>query len=435
MSRLNSRSSWILLSALTAGVYQLSLMAILSRMLPVAEIGLYSLLLVFSALAAVIQDGGLANYIVHRQKLSRAEYSAIFLLSITLGLIVAALLLVISPWLALWYQQDHVPALMPIIASTIVVNSCITPYQASMLVSARQIALAKTDIISRMVAVIVAILLLLLTPIGLASVLIAGLCAAILRLLLLVVITPKAQQPCAKINFSIVPLALRFGAYQTGALLLNQLRTRLDQIIIGKLMGMEVLAIYSLAKELISQPTKFITPLIQNLLFPRLAQYQHKPEQQQQIFCYALKAIGWSNLAIYSVLALLAGPIVSFLYGSSYYASAIVVSLLSTYGMVRTLGAPYVSVAQAHGRSDLEFYWNIFAGVIMGAAVWFSAKSGSIALTAAMLTIVQVVLTYFGFYYFSRSFSTLKSVTYIQLTQYPVLIMLVISAIAGWIYI
>lgn len=434
MRRLNSRPGWILYAALTAAVYQLLLIVVMSRIVTVEEIGLYSLLLVFSSIATVLQDGGLANYIVHRQKLTRQEYSTVFLLSISLGIITATLLLSFANSLALWYQQEKLTELMPIVAITLIVNSCITPYQASMLVYDRQIGLAKTDIISRIAAVILATMLLYVHEMGIISALLAGLFAAICRLLMLSYITPKLQQPCFSLDLTIVAPALRFGFFQTLALLLNQFRTRLDQLIIGKLLGMETFAIYSLAKELIAQPAKFVTPLIQNIFFPKMAKLQQQPDQQQLVFSYALNAIAWSNLFIFSVLALCAGPLVTLLYGSQYYASAAIVSLLSAYGVMRTMGAAYVSIAQAHGRSDLEFYWNIFATILMGVSIWLSALSYSIAFTAATLALVQVMMTYLGFFYFRRSITALKEVNFLALSHRPVLIMLFISACGYWQY-
>lgn len=434
MKRLNSGPGWIFYAALTAAIYQLVLIVIMSRVVSTEDLGLYSLLLVFSAVAAVLQDGGLANYIVHRQTLSRPQYTSIFILSISLGLSSAVVLLLAAGWLAQWYQQQELTALMPVIALTLLINSVITPYQATMLVDQRQIALAKTDITSRLAAIVLAAILLYVFNLGIISALLAALCAAVCRLLLLSYLTPKHRQPCLKPDFAIIAPAMHFGIFQTLALLLNQLRTRLDQLIIGKLLGMELLAIYSLAKELTAQPTKFITPLIQNILFPRLAALQQHAAQQQQLFDYAIKSIAWSNLVIYSALALCAGPLVNLLYGSDYQTAAAIVSILCAYGVMRTIGAAYVSLAQARGRSDLEFYWNIIATLVMAPAIWFGALSHSLPLTAATLALVQIAMTYVGFYYFRHFIPVLQDVRFITLSKYPVLIMLTTSVAAFWLY-
>ncbi|WNO61669.1 oligosaccharide flippase family protein [Rheinheimera sp. MMS21-TC3] len=434
MISVKSRGIWIVLAAISAALHQLILMVIMSRLLSVQEVGLYSLLLVFTALAGVLQDGGLASFIVHKQKLKRAEYSAMFILSTLLGLVIASLLIASSPFLSLLYQQPLLTEYMPLVAITLLINSCVTPYQASMLICQRQIALAKIDIFSKTFATVLTVYLLLSSTLGIASALYGAIAAACIRLLILGYSLPIAYQPSLAVNLSIIPKALKFGSYQTAALVLNQLRTRLDQLVIGKLMGMETLAIYSLAKELISHPNRFIAPLIRNLLFPKLAQHQQKPTQQQHIFSQAIKAIAWSNSIIFATLALAAGPIVQLVYSNDYRAAAPILSLLAAYGIVRNTGAAYVSFAQAQGRAELEFYWNVFASIIMGAVIWFSASTLSLSFTAMALAGVQLSLSYIGFYFFRYHIAPLKQVNYIALSLGPVLVVLSASIIGYIIY-
>lgn len=434
MKRLNSRAGWIFYAAVTTAIYQLALMALMSRVVSAEEMGLYSLLLVFSAVAAVVQDGGLANYIVHRQTISRPQYTSLFLLSICLGAVSGTILLLSARWLSIWYEQPSLFEFMPIIALTLLINSAVSPYQATMLVQKRQVALAKSDILSKLTATLVAVILLYEYQLGIKSALIAALFAALLRLLLLGSLTSKAQQPGAGIDLTIITPAFRFGIFQTLALILNQLRTRLDQLIIGKLLGMELLAVYSLAKELTAHPTKFVTPLIQNILFPRLAALQNQAANQRQVFSDAVKHIAWSNLLIYAGMAACAGPLVLLLYGQYYQDAAYVVSILCAYGVMRTIGAAYVSLAQAQGRSDLEFYWNIVATIIMTPVIWFSALTSSLTVTAATLSVVQIGMTYLGFYFFRQFIPSLRQVKFISISVNAVLLMVLISTVSFSIY-
>lgn len=434
MKRLNTKAGWVLYAALTAAIYQLVILALMARTVSSSDMGLYSLLLVFSAIAAVVQDGGVANYIVHRQTINRRQQTSLLVLSVSLGTTTGAILLLLTEWLAIWYKQPALVTFMPLIALTLMANSMISPYQANILVQQKQITLAKIDIFSRFVAVLMAIVLLYQIQLGVLSVLIAGLFAAVLRLLFLIMLTPKSQQPCFSIDLTIFSPALRFGVFQISALLLNQLRTRLDQLIVGKLLGMELLAIYSLAKELTAHPTRFVTPLIQNILFPRLAALQNQVSQQQQVFTYAIKSITWSNLLIYALIAILAGPLVSLIYGERYKDAATIVSILCAYGVMRTIGAAYVSLAQAQGRSDLELYWNIIATIVMIPVIWCSALSKNLTFTAAMLALLQIGMTYLGFYFFRHFILSLRQVNLLDHTKYAVLLMILTSTLSFWLY-
>lgn len=431
---ITKRAGWILSSSAFAAFYQLLVMMIMARQLTQAEVGLYSLVLVFSTLATILQDGGISSFIVHKQIVNRKEYSALFLLSLLFGFITALVLLLISPVLSTMYQQANLPSLMALVAVMLLINSLITPYQASMLLTERQTVLAKTDIISKLLAFIVTFYLLLVSNFGVASALLGNIVASVSRLIMLSLLTGKQHQPCSDIDFSIIKHATKFGSFQTAALIINQLRTRLDQLIIGKLMGMEILAIYSLAKELVSHPNRFIAPLIRNLLFPKLAKHQTQPEQQQSIFNESLIRIAWANTFIFSALAILSGPIVTLMYGKDYSAATSILSILASYGIVRTMGSAYVSFAQAHGRAELEFYWNILAACIMGMVIWLSASNLSIYWTAATLAISQLCLSYLGFYFFRHFILPLKHVDYLRISVLPVSILLVASTLGVLLY-
>ncbi|WP_142890641.1 oligosaccharide flippase family protein, partial [Klebsiella pneumoniae] len=75
-----------------------------------------------------------------------------------------------------------------------------------------------------------------------------------------------------------------YGIYQLGSQIINQLRTQLDVIIIGKVLGGDSLGLYSLAKDLIMQPLKLITPVINRLALPRFAEAQRDTNLLETVY-------------------------------------------------------------------------------------------------------------------------------------------------------
>ena len=72
----------------------------------------------------------------------------------------------------------------------------------------------------------------------------------------------KSWRPTWEFDGKTFVSAVRYGIYQLGSQTINQLRTQADALIVGKVMGAEMLGIYSLAKELILQPLKLVSPVI-----------------------------------------------------------------------------------------------------------------------------------------------------------------------------
>lgn len=432
MAKLRKKAVWVVSSSAFAALCQLLLLAVMARLLSVEQLGLYALVLVFLNIAMVIQDGGVGAYLVHKQNLPRSALGAMYLLCLASGFTVALLIIIIAPYIAAYYQQPSLPGLLKPVAATLFISSIISSYQSIALIGEKQAQLAKFDIASRTVGTATA--LLSLPAFGLEAVLYSGLLTSVIKLLLLVKITSREHQPTWHITTEEMTSALRYGFYQTNALLINQFRTRSDQLIIGKFIGLEALAIYSLAKELINHPTRFITPVIQNVLFPELAEKQNNVKEQLVIMKNSTSALAWVNTLIYSAMAILALPIVWLLYGSAYVSSAGILCILCCYGMLRTIGANYVSYAQAFGRSDLEFKWNLIAAALMVLLVWLATLTQSIHFTAMVLTLSQLGLSWLGFYFFSHALSNLRQVPFYSITVIPICLTLLASVIGYWFY-
>jgi O-antigen/teichoic acid export membrane protein len=56
--------------------------------------------------------------------------------------------------------------------------------------------------------------------------------------------------------------------YTVGNDIVSTVATQIDIIIIGKLLGTEVLGTYSIIKELILRPTQLINPIVTKVSFP-----------------------------------------------------------------------------------------------------------------------------------------------------------------------
>lgn len=432
MTKLKEKAIWILCSSAFAAICQLALLAFMARMLSAEHLGLYALILVLINLAMVVQDGGISAYLVHKQQLPATLLNTLFVVCLLFGVVVALCIILSAPWLAWYYQQPLLIALLKPVAITLLLSSIISPYQAVALIHGKQQQLAKYDMVSRCLGLVMA--LIGLPYFGLYAVLYAGVFSCIIKLILLAQSTEKRYKPGLSYSTSGLKPALKYGFYQTSALIINQLRTRSDQLIIGKLMGLEVLAVYSLAKELINHPTRFITPVIQNVLFPALAGSQQAQTEQKIIMAKSTTALTWSNTLIFSTMSVMALPIVWVLYGKEYSTSAGILSILCCYGMLRTIGASYVSYAQAEGRADLEFIWNVLAGMFMLFFVWLASLSHSIYITAAAVTASQLALSFLGFYFFSKALPNLLALRFYRITLWPIVITLGASILGYWLY-
>lgn len=402
MGDLKKQASWTLGSSLIAAILQVIQLAILARTLDTESLGVLAIVQVFIAIAIVFQDSGLSNFSIHKQDISKHQFSALYLFSFMLGCSVALITYFSAPVIAHFYHQAQISGLLELLSIHFVLLGASSLFQAELIKQFKQVLLAKIEITCRILSFIVTLSVLFQTTLGLTAVIIGLLSGSAFKLLLLWRFAPSGISPWHMPDFSILSSAWRYAYFQLLAQFINQLRTQADQLIIGKLLGMEMLGFYSLAKELILKPSRFIQPLIQRLVLPRFAKQQNSKTNQQVLFDKTVYFLSWGNCALYSLIALCSWPIVLILYGQDYSLTASLLSILSVFAMIRPIGAIFASMAQANGRTDIEFKWNIVAGFFMLLFITSASISRDVIFVALALSIVQVFLTLLAHRFFNH---------------------------------
>lgn len=430
MSQLKKQASWTLISSIIAAVLQILQMVIIARLVAVEDIGLLAIANIAIALVLVFQDMGLSNYLIHRQQTSASENTALLCVSVLIGISLTTILLLIAPYISQFYTQPKLTQLLYIAAMNFVFIGICSLYQADLIRNFKQVLLAKIEILARISSFIFVILYLFIYEPSITAVIYGAIFNTILKLIFFINIKGENFRFSTTPSWSIVAPACKFGFYQVGSQVINQLRTQADQIILGKLLGLEVLGFYSIAKELIMKPIYFIAPLVSRLLLPRFAKNQQDDSETSLLHVKTTKILSWSNCLIYGFISLLAYPIILILYGTRYLPSIPVLAVLGLFGMIRPLGGVFAALAQSRGRSDIELGWNLIAGFVMTLAIVFSAMSYNVLTVAITLSLVQVILTLLSSLYFSYTLNLEIRGIFIRTIAKPLLVSISITVLA-----
>ena len=395
--------------------------------------GVLAIANVFLSIALVIQDMGLANYFIHKQNTTKNQNACLWLISVLLGLLVAITCWLAAPYIGVFYERDEVASLLNLAGFIFLFTGAASLYNANLIKSFKQVDLAKIEMGAQLIAFSTSMSALFLFHLGVESIIFGMLAGSVARLLLFMLGAERSFHPIAFPDIHIAKPALKYGAFQLGSQIINQLRSQADNLIIGKVIGMDVLGLYSIAKDLVFKPLKFINPLIYKLILPRFAKNQDNKAHQEVLFARTVRVLSWVSCALYSTLALLSLLITFILYGSGYIQTAVILSALALFGMLRPLGGVFASLAQSMGKSNIEFYWNIIAGIMMVGAIYLSAQSHNIVLIAIILSGVQLCLTFIAYHYFNKGTGTGFSLSFIRLVGGPIVITLLLSLLATWI--
>jgi O-antigen/teichoic acid export membrane protein len=156
-----------------------------------------------------------------------------------------------------------------------------------------------------------------------------------------------------------------------------------DRMIVGRKLGMETLAIFSMGITLTLTPTLVLAKSIQNFFLPPLSKLDHAatPEAGQRFERLAIATIE-ANLLNGALLvfgtALLGGPFVHLLLGAKYAALVPVLTLLAVMQALRVFKAGGAVIALARRQTSNAMVANLCRVASLPVAWWAVATGGSL---------------------------------------------------------
>lgn len=420
--------SWTFLSTVTGAILQTLQLAITVRYLATAEIGVIAIVNVLLAIANMLKDFGLSSFLVHKQNISHKQQSGLFWLTIVIGALIAVLIAMIAKPISWFYNMPQLDYLLYLSAINVVVIASCSQWQALMLKQFKFTRIAQIELTAKAFAFLATIVFLELGY-GLYSPVLAMLIANIINFALLYLYNRHNFIPSLYWDKTIAKQAFSYGLFQVGGQFLNQLRANLDTLLLGKFLGAESVGIYSLAKELILRPARLIQPVVSRFSLPNFAMIQKDREKQGELYLKTTTILVAINSLVYSSLLLLASPITQLLYGKDISNQIVIfLQILTIFGFIRCIGGPMGSIAQANGRTDLEFRWNVISTILFGGVLLLSTQH-SVLLTTISMSIGQIIMTNLSFFLFLKPLCNVSYRRFILLSL-PTTILLSLQVIA-----
>ncbi|MCG8485074.1 MAG: oligosaccharide flippase family protein, partial [Clostridia bacterium] len=139
----------------------------------------------------------------------------------------------------------------------------------------------------------------------------------------------------------------------------------IDYLIIGKLLGSEMLGIYTLAFTLTDTFRNRIMSILNNVMFPVYGKYQN---DIGLIGKYYLNVIKYNCLAIFPLMAVmfaLADPIIQIVFGQQWHMTVFPLKILCLSVMLHCSIGTATIVLKGIGKVKLNFYVNLFKTLVI----------------------------------------------------------------------
>ena len=211
---------WNSVGITSRAIFQVLQISILTRFLPKEDFGLIAMALFVIQFSNIFLDMGLTSAILHKQDISKKEFSSIYWLNIFVSLTLYFLIYISAPAVSTFYNEPELNKIIPILGLNIVLNSIGKQHQTLLQKNIQFKQIAFVEIISFFVGLISAVYL-AINNFGVFSLIYSTLLKSLIANLIFFFLGKKENSVKLHFNLKETKPFLKIGGFAMGSTLLD----------------------------------------------------------------------------------------------------------------------------------------------------------------------------------------------------------------------
>lgn len=387
--------AWTSLDQVTALTLGFIFEVILARLLSPSDYGLLAMIAVFNAVALTFVNSGFGSALVRKPDMSDNDTTTAFCFNIVVGIVSAAILCLIAPYVAIFYDK-------PILASLLRAESLILIILSFSVVQFSQLSRRldfKSKMIVNMTAQIIAGVVSITAAyhgFGVWSLVLKHIVNSLITVIMLWVMSP--WRPRGKWDKKSLKYLWGYGSKLLASGVLNTVFGNIYPIVIGKFFSASELGYYGRARGYAGLPSQGLTSVLQQVTFPVLSKIQGETERLADSYRRMLRFSVFVLFPIMIGMAALAHPLVVTLVTDKWAPCVPYLQVICFSSMWYPVHAINLNLLQVKGRSDLFLKLEIIKKAILLIAVFICVPFGvmGICVGAIFTSLISLVInTYY----------------------------------------
>lgn len=378
------------------GIIQLGIVV---RYIDKGEIGLMALVNTILAITTQFSELGIGNSIIHQQNTDRDQLSSIYWSQVIMGLFMYLLLALSAGTIAGFYENPALEWMIYLLGSTVFIYSFGQNYSALLY---RDLHFGFLTILRVTVTGLsfFTVCILALNDYGLWSLIIGALVKCYAQVLLLILYGRSFFWPKLRLKVSEIAPHANFGIFQTGERLVNLINNQLDTLIIGKLLGEEILGVYDVIKKLLGKIFRMVNTSITTVMLPVFAKLQFDSPKISSLYLRQIRYLSSINFPLYLFIAFNTLPLLTYLLNPEWFTptNQQLVIYFCLYFILHSVQNPLGTVLISHGRVRESFWYNLAISLFVLPLVLWGAQS-SILMVIQLLVIFQLLRVFASFHF------------------------------------
>jgi O-antigen/teichoic acid export membrane protein len=362
---------------------------VLTRLLAPADFGLVAMVAVFTGLAAMFVDAGLAMATIQAESLTHQQASNLFWVATALGLLIALAVCALAPAIALFYGEPRLVGIAIGLSAATLLSGLTIQHQALLRRALQLRRLAIVQVTATLLGNLVAIALawtfrsywaLVALPVTVAALRMAGAWLAC------------PWRPGAPRRGANVRPMIGFGAHLTGFSFINYFARSGDNMLIGWSWGDTALGFYERAYKLMMAPLQQISAPLTGIVVPALSRLHHEPALYRTAYFGAVSVLQVVSVPLMAFVAVMAPSVVRVIFGPGFEEAASILRWLAIAGLFQPLTHSFGWLYISQGRGRELMRWGMLSCSLIIASFLLGLPWGPRGVAAGYALMITLVI-------------------------------------------
>jgi O-antigen/teichoic acid export membrane protein len=368
---------WVMTERVTIQFVNFFVSIILARLLLPKDFGIVGIVVVFTSIAQVIIDGGLANSLIRTKNPQPVDYSVVFLNNFVVSVFAYAILFFLAPTISRYFNLPQLSSLVRVLSLVLIIRAVssiqITKLTVDMNFKKHFTIQLPSVLAGGIVGVIMAY-----RGYGVWSLAGSQLVGAFFLSTQLWI--RSNWKPKLIFDKQVFKKHFLYGSNLMGAQMIKTLFENIFNFVVAKVYTPVELGFYSRANALKQIPVETFSVALSKVTFPLFSKLQDDVSRLRSAYSKITQQVNYVTAPVFIFLIALAEPLFRFLFTEKWLPAVPYFRLLCIAGMIAPYNYYNVNILNARGKATLLFRLEFIKRVVLGCGIFIVYRYGMFAL-------------------------------------------------------
>lgn len=357
--------SWSAFERFSVQGIQFAVFVLMARMLTPTAYGLVGMLAIFIVISQIFAEGGMSQAIIRKFNRTDTDCSTAFWINIATGIVLYCVLFLCAPWIADFYQEPQLVALLRVMALSVVFQSSLVVHRSLLTSRLDFKTQAKSTLVGALLSGMVG---LYMAYHGFGVWALVGLQMVNQFATTLTLWIVSEWRPSLVFSMESFRNLFGFGSKLLISKVVDNLYQSIYPLAIGKIFSAYALGCYTNARQLGSISSENLTKIVQRAAYPMFCDIRRDVDKVRTRIEDYLRLSMFFIAPLMLGLAVLSEPLTVALIGHQWLYTARLLRILCLYFLLFPLNAINFMILEIYGRGTVYLrlqLFDIFCGVVL----------------------------------------------------------------------